>query len=1026
MNPDLTAFIQILSVRFAQAGLTIILQTTVLILAGLIVMQAFKKKSATLQSMILRVCLVTVLMSPVTFIFFKMTDLTYFTISLLRSMPCIIPDKTISKPLLLTTSALEIPKEKYQDASYYAPIYDIKSITHDFIPNQPCNNILIDFRATSNSSSIDHDSIFYKVMDFINRQLLQHRNEISIVYTMILPIVFSISWLSMSAYFLVKTIVSYRNIAKIRRMAKPSLPECEDLCKIAAEKIGISAPTVLQDSFIQSVHVAGVLHPVIFVPSDPWNQHMITMEVFTHELAHLKRHDNIWNMLCQAGKIMIPVQPLLRIVIREIRKTNDFACDDYVVCSGFNRYGYANQLYQMALNFNESISYDSSHVIGFLTHSSSLPARIRRIIDMSNAAMTVVKSNAILSICALFFCIAICTGFISIEGNASLMQSNSSSRITDTVASNDTVPFNSDYRSIQNNRDISTALRTTGVLGNRQIHCAQYDIFDREVGIEKNTVDLIENEEKQHVDIEPSRILFENRIDMKSADTIIGAMIFNSPSRESGLYHVSCSMTNEPSYGKLTYDSGIESLSVDPLFDGESDETVINTGGITYGIDNSDTHELVFTPIVSLDRNFSSVYPVDTAARNVLYANVSDKQFGPIWSPDGNLIAFTDSEYGIWTVPVEGGDPVLVFNNYNRVSWNGFKFHSLCDMDTFGFSPDGKSILFQYYIIDEKRGSVVSSFYNYSDNSYSFSVENLIPTILKVDIDTGKVETVIEEAEKGCFSHDGRYLAYLYYDRQLQENHTKNLVVFDTLSKSSRFLTHGDYTVRSFCFTQDNQYLIASLNTPGNIQYTNLYYIPIDGGEPEKLTSSSHFGLHDDLHCTPDGQWIVYADNSSYQKSIGRYNMTTGKEYITSLPGTVYNSSLSPDGSHVCCVIEEKSGDVPSYRLYRSKLSIIQDKTTDAEAVSLPFSLTGNFPNPFNSSTMIEFRLEEGDNVSLVIYNISGQKVRSLLSESFSPGKHSVVWDGCDDNGRKVSTGVYIGRLVSGKFEATRKMMVMK
>jgi hypothetical protein len=94
--------------------------------------------------------------------------------------------------------------------------------------------------------------------------------------------------------------------------------------------------------------------------------------------------------------------------------------------------------------------------------------------------------------------------------------------------------------------------------------------------------------------------------------------------------------------------------------------------------------------------------------------------------------------------------------------------------------------------------------------------------------------------------------------------------------------------------------------------------------------------------------------------------------------------------------------------------------------VPTAYSLSQNHPNPFNLSTEIAFELPEASVVSLRIYNIQGQLVRSLVSEPRSAGYHSVAWDGRTDAGNVVSSGMYLYRLVSGDYSSTRKMILLK
>jgi len=85
--------------------------------------------------------------------------------------------------------------------------------------------------------------------------------------------------------------------------------------------------------------------------------------------------------------------------------------------------------------------------------------------------------------------------------------------------------------------------------------------------------------------------------------------------------------------------------------------------------------------------------------------------------------------------------------------------------------------------------------------------------------------------------------------------------------------------------------------------------------------------------------------------------------------------------------------------------------SAEEEEVPQPQITMYNYPNPFNPSTTISFTAEDTENAELTIYNIKGQKVKQLLSDQLSSGEHSVVWDGRDDNGNEVGTGVYFYKL---------------
>lgn len=100
----------------------------------------------------------------------------------------------------------------------------------------------------------------------------------------------------------------------------------------------------------------------------------------------------------------------------------------------------------------------------------------------------------------------------------------------------------------------------------------------------------------------------------------------------------------------------------------------------------------------------------------------------------------------------------------------------------------------------------------------------------------------------------------------------------------------------------------------------------------------------------------------------------------------------------------------------------------DDEEGLLPrnIQLHQNYPNPFNPTTTIEFALPQRGAVELIIYNTLGRKVRVLTSGTYSAGKYSVRWDGTDDGGRQVTSGVYYYRLRAGDVVQSRKMVLLK
>jgi hypothetical protein len=123
--------------------------------------------------------------------------------------------------------------------------------------------------------------------------------------------------------------------------------------------------------------------------------------------------------------------------------------------------------------------------------------------------------------------------------------------------------------------------------------------------------------------------------------------------------------------------------------------------------------------------------------------------------------------------------------------------------------------------------------------------------------------------------------------------------------------------------------------------------------------------------------------------------------------------------------------------------------TISTKNIPTNFALLGNYPNPFNPATSIQFRVgslefrkpihttqksvnssqfivNSPSHITLSIYNILGQRVKTLVNEDKLPGEYKVVWDGKDENGEPVSSGIYFYKLVAGDFCATKKMILIK
>jgi hypothetical protein len=140
------------------------------------------------------------------------------------------------------------------------------------------------------------------------------------------------------------------------------------------------------------------------------------------------------------------------------------------------------------------------------------------------------------------------------------------------------------------------------------------------------------------------------------------------------------------------------------------------------------------------------------------------------------------------------------------------------------------------------------------------------------------------------------------------------------------------------------------------------------------------------------------------------------------VPAVVAGHSIEYDGS----------GNGPSNWTDQPNPTIGQENVTSVDEnpnVPVKFSLAQNYPNPFNPSTVINYTISpsaNSTNTRLEIFNLLGQKVRTLVDARESGGIHSVSWDGRNDAGELLPSGVYVYRLMSGTLIDSKKMLFIR
>ncbi|MCD4818622.1 MAG: T9SS type A sorting domain-containing protein [Candidatus Cloacimonetes bacterium] len=123
--------------------------------------------------------------------------------------------------------------------------------------------------------------------------------------------------------------------------------------------------------------------------------------------------------------------------------------------------------------------------------------------------------------------------------------------------------------------------------------------------------------------------------------------------------------------------------------------------------------------------------------------------------------------------------------------------------------------------------------------------------------------------------------------------------------------------------------------------------------------------------------------------------------------------------------IDEYAGSIPS--IFAQKVHIEPTYSPDEILSAIKGELSQNYPNPFNPTTTIKFSIENDSKIELSIFNVKGQKIKTLANNQFAQGLHLLIWNGDDEFGKPVSSGVYYYKLnVNGKTEEVKKCLFLK
>jgi hypothetical protein len=224
---------------------------------------------------------------------------------------------------------------------------------------------------------------------------------------------------------------------------------------------------------------------------------------------------------------------------------------------------------------------------------------------------------------------------------------------------------------------------------------------------------------------------------------------------------------------------------------------------------------------------------------------------------------------------------------------------------------------------------------------------------------------------------------------------------------------------------------VRAVNTEGTSEWSTIWSFSISPPNPEKPYMLSPKDESQFNYTIPVLKWNRTSYASTYGVQVALSNTLSegftgiiiSVDKLTDTSYTVYG--LKSNTTYYWRVNSENKTGASSWSIpwfFR----VINPSGINDITIPLEYKLHRNYPNPFNPSTVIGYELPVMTKVNLSIYNTLGQKIRTLLDNEQQAGTYSITWDAKDDNGKKVSSGIYHYRMFTGKFSEIKKMIYMK
>ena len=175
-----------------------------------------------------------------------------------------------------------------------------------------------------------------------------------------------------------------------------------------------------------------------------------------------------------------------------------------------------------------------------------------------------------------------------------------------------------------------------------------------------------------------------------------------------------------------------------------------------------------------------------------------------------------------------------------------------------------------------------------------------------------------------------------------------------------------------------------------------------------------------------EAQATVISDETNGKISASVYRMSGGNSGNGVVLSLKFKASIGQNISFYFAGIMANSSDGSTITFTATGKSVVTRVSFLREEFPENFALAQNYPNPFNPETNIKYQIPERVHVKISVFNLRGQKIRTLINQEQPAGYHNIRWDGCDEQGKMVVSGIYLYQIRARDFVCTKKMAFMK